>query len=78
MAMCFASESFNLFLPSSLLSQLDGFIQASKYEDGSNSSSSLTKFHVSAAQVFNLTANDLFDQDDLLQGTPWGSVQLSH
>ena len=38
-------------------------------EDGSISSSNLTKLHASAAQVFKLTANDLFNQDDLLQDT---------
>ena len=38
-------------------------------EDGLISSSNLTKLHASAAQVFKLTANDLFDQDDLLQDT---------
>ena len=41
-------------------------------EDGFKSSSNLTKFHAAAARVFNLTVQVLFDQDDLLQGTPGG------
>ena len=39
-------------------------------------SSNLTKFHASATQVFNPTANDLFDQDDLLQDTPEGAYRV--
>ena len=66
MAMCFASESVILFFCSSLLSQLNGFIS----EDRFSSTTNFCKFDASAAQVFNLTANDLFDRDDLLQGTP--------
>ena len=39
-------------------------------------SSNLTKFHAAADRVFNLTANDLFDRDDLLQGVPEGAYRV--
>ena len=45
-------------------------------EDGFKSSSNLTKFHAAADRVFNLTANDLFDRDDLLQGVPEGAYRV--
>ena len=39
-------------------------------------SSNLTKFYAAADRVFNLTANDLFDRDDLLQGVPEGAYRV--
>ena len=40
-------------------------------------SSNLTKFHAAAARVLHLTANDLFDQAVLLQGTPEGAYRVN-
>ena len=40
-------------------------------------SSNLTKFHASAAWVFNLTANDLFDREDLPHGAPEGAYRAT-
>ena len=37
----------------------------------------LTTFHASAARVLNLTAIDLFDRDDLLQGALEGAYRVT-
>ena len=34
-------------------------------------------FHASATRVFNLTTNDFFGRDDLLQGTPEGAYHMA-
>ena len=51
---------------SSLFSKLNGFIQASKYEYRFKSSSHLLKFHAAAARMSSITANNLFNRDELL------------
>ena len=33
--------------------------------------------HASATRVFNLTTNDFFGRDDLLQGTPEGAYRVA-
>ena len=40
-------------------------------------SSNLTKFHASAAWVFNLPANDLLDREDLPHGAPEGAFRAT-
>ena len=63
--MCFASESFILLLPfHRYLNLMSSFRLVNMNQ--TLLSSSLAEFHAAAARVFNLTVQDLFDQDDLL------------